>query len=401
MYSCHTTILAVALLSLCAAASAAPPPDQPNIRKSEPGFKTGVCEGEEKAPAAPGASDDGWRTADPSARGFKPEGLLAMQKAVCAGDFRKITSVLVAREGFLVYEAYFDEVGSDAARNTRSVTKTVTSILFGIAVDKGIVKGVDTAVAGYFPDKKPFDNPDPRKERITAEDLLTMSSLLECDDGNSFSRGNEERMYLIEDYVKFALDLPIRGFPAWATSPEDAPYGRSFSYCTAGVVVLGGVLARASKLSVEEFARKNLFEPMGITKAEWQITPTGLAMTGGGLGLRSRDYLKLAQMYADGGIWNGKRIVPEKWVAESTRPHVKIDDSTEYGYLWWIRKFESGGKAQQAYLMSGAGGNAVVVFPELKLTAVITSENFREPDAHAITAKLITAHILASLTNDH
>ena len=347
--------------------------------------------------SVPQARQDGWTTASAESVKLSATRLQAMESAIRSGGFKRITSVLIARQGKLVYEAYFDDSGASGFRNTRSATKTVTSMLVGIAIDKGLLPGVDAPVMRFFPEKQPVQNPDPRKEKITVEDFLTMSSLLECNDNNQFSRGHEERMYLIEDYVKFTLDLPVKGFPGWAQKPQDSPYGRSYSYCTAGVATLGAVLARASKMTVQEFAAKNLFAPLGIQKTQWQITPSGLAMTGGGLGLQSRDYLKLGQLYANRGVWNGSRIISESWVKASIQPHAQVDDQTEYGYLWWLKAFKSNDKKFPAYLMQGNGGNKVLVFPESDMVVVITATNYNARDAHELSDRLLSEYILASI----
>lgn len=355
-----------------------------------------LCFSAAQTAAHPAPRNDGWTAATPESAGIGSERLSKMEEAIRSGEFKKMGSVLIARHGKLVYESYF-EGNADSLRNTRSATKTITGMLIGIAIDQHLLGGVNTPVVALL-DKKPVKNPDPRKDRITVEDFLTMSSALECDDWNNFSQGNEERMYLVEDWVQFTLDLPIRAYPSWELKPQDSPYGRNFSYCTAGAATLSEVLARVSHSSVPDFARKNLFEPLGISKAEWQFSPTGMAQTGGGLGLTSRELLALGQLYANGGVWQGKRLVSANWVKTSTSPHARIDDQTEYGYFWWLKAFKAGEKSYGAYFMSGNGGNKVAIFPELDLVVVLTSTNYSTKGMHEQTERLLTDYILPAAT---
>lgn len=348
------------------------------------------------APAWAQPSPPDWELTDPRSVALDPARLDAMTSAIERGDFQKITSVAIARDGRLVYERYFDGGGSGAVRNTRSATKTITGMLVGLAIGVHALTGVKVPVMSYFPELQPFQNPDPRKDKITVEDFLTMSSMLECDDSNSFSRGNEERMYLVEDWVRFTLDLPVKGFPAWVTPPDRSPHGRSWSYCTAGTTTLGSVIQRATGKTIQEFAQQRLFGPLQFGPVEWQLTPTGNAMTGGGLGLRSRDLLKLGQLYLDGGVWRGQRIIAADWVRASTSAQAQVDDQTDYGYLWWIKRLKVTGGEELAWLMNGMGGNKVVVFPRIRTVVAITTTNFRIRDAHALSERLLTDYVLAA-----
>jgi len=204
-------------------------------------------------------------------------------------------------------------------------------------------------------------------------------------------------MYLLEDWARFLLDLPIRGFPSWETRPADSPYGRSWQYCTAGPTALGLLLERAVKKPVPDFAQENLFKPLGISKVGWQFQPNGTAMTGGGLQLRSRDLLKIAQLYLNRGTWNGHRIISESWAMESVKPHATARPDTDYGYLWWLQTFRAEGRAWPSSGMYGTGGNKVLVFPESQMTVVVTTTNYRVPGASTLTDKLLVDYILKAV----
>jgi CubicO group peptidase (beta-lactamase class C family) len=323
--------------------------------------------------------------------------LVAMDAAIRAGTFSQITSVIVARRGHIIHEQYFDAGGSDALRNTRSLTKTVTAMLVGAAISRGRLSGVEEPVMHWFKEMAPFANPDPRKEAITIEDFLTMSSLLECDDQNQFSRGNEERMYLVEDWVRFTLDLPIKGFPPWTAKPADSPHGRAFSYCTAGSTTVGALLERATGQSLDRFAQETLFGPLGIKGERWPHAPTGFAQGGGGLELRSRDLLALGELMRNKGRRDDKQVLPAKWVVAMMTPHARVDDSRgDYGYLTWLPTLKSAGQTFAAAGMYGNGGNKVLVIPTLEMTIVVTATNFGVRNANGLSERLVTEYILPS-----
>ncbi|WP_197503482.1 MULTISPECIES: serine hydrolase domain-containing protein [Bizionia] len=347
----------------------------------------------QNSPFNPKQSDDGWKTENKLLGNRTIE---KMDSLVSSNEFKQISSIVIAHNGKVIFENYYNDNNSDTKHNTRSATKTITGTLIGTLIQEDLIKSVNEK-ASEFSKVENLQNPDNRKDEITIEDLLTMSSILECDDWDQNSRGQEEKMYIIEDWVKFYWDLPIKGFPEWKTKPKDSKYGRSYSYCTAGVVVLGDIIDNVSG-SLEKYAEKSLFYKLGIKDYHWQITPTGLPMTGGGLGLKSRDLLKIGQLYLNNGKWNNEQIISEEFVKKSTKPHAEVGMfDYEYGYLWWLSEFGQDQK-EKAYFMSGTGGNKIAVFPKLDMVVVLTSTYFNGGmESHNQTTKLLDEYIVPEI----
>jgi len=317
-----------------------------------------------------------------------------------AGESGAVDSLLVARHGKLAVEEYFNGFGPDDPHELRSVTKSVVGLLIGVAIDQGLLKGLDAPILPFFPEYETVLYPDPSKKEITLEHLLTMSPGLDCHDFEHYSAGNEGRMYPQGDWVKFFLDLPIS---------QDRP-GEGWGYCTAGVMTLGGVLENVTGKRVAEISGPMLFEPLGIEKYDWG-TPNRRGRTNvcGDLSLRPRDMAKLGQLMLNGGTWNGQRVVSRSYVDGSSTRHqtrgnnlflesvVKAED-TGYGYLWWVEPWTVGAKTVRTFYGTGFAGQKIFVFPDLDMVIVMTGSNFESGDlAHRKPVQLLTEELLPGL----
>jgi len=313
-----------------------------------------------------------------------------MEAAIDRGEFPQTTSLLVVQNGATVYERYW-QANVDTQHDTRSATKSLTALAAGIAIGQGVLPSVDAPVFAYLADLAPFANDTPAKQAITVADLLTMSSALDCNDDVADSPGNEENMYPKQQWARWAVDLPTR---AYARDPR----GRGpFAYCTAGVFLLGQIIARAVGAKLDDWLDDVLFHPLGITQGEWARSPSGELMTGGGLRLRTRDLAVLAQMVMDGGSWQGRQIVPADFVARATTPQRQASSDADYGYLFWHRRYRSTCGSSSGWLMSGNGGNAIVVLRDLRAVVAVTRVHYNSRGMHDETRKLIEEFVLPNL----
>jgi CubicO group peptidase (beta-lactamase class C family) len=333
-----------------------------------------------------------WQTATPQSLGVDPQSLKRLGEAIGRGEFPKTTSVLIVYRDRLVYEGYFADGGLEVLNDTRSATKSITSLAVGAAIRDRKITSVSAPAFEYLADLAPFRNDTPLKREITVEDLLTMSSALDCNDDVDASPGNEDRMHEQQHWTRWAVDLPTQ--PVYQ---RDAAGRGPFSYCTANAFLLGQIIARAARTPVDRYIEQRIFEPLAISKWEWSRSPSGEAMTGGGLRLRSRDLAKIAWMLVNDGRWAGRSVVPAEWVTAATSAHRKANAEQDYGYLFWQRSYLTKCGALSAWYMSGNGGNAVLMLKDLGAAVVVSRKNYNTHGMHQQTVNLLERYVLPAL----
>ena len=324
-------------------------------------------------PPDPVAMDDGWPVSTPAAEGLDPSRMEALAARIEDGRYGAIDGVLVARHGKLVWERYFNGWTVDRAHTMQSVSKSVASLLAGIAVGDGRLS-VDQPVVGFFPEYQPIRNLDDRKRALRVEDLLTMRTGLDWSEspyqGSPLQQLNESS----GDWVRFVVDWPMR-----------EPPGTRWEYVSGGVIALAGVLGRAEGERADSLAADRLFEPLQMRGYGWYRNPSdGFPHTGGGLLLRPRDMLKVGQLVLDGGRWGGQQVVPAAWIQASTRraavPSFGFGShQMGYGYLWWIGSLDDAlnprDETGDVIVASGTGGQWIFVVPKYDLVMVSTGWN--------------------------
>lgn len=333
-----------------------------------------------------------WPESMPRAEGLDPAPLEAFDRDLAAGKYGYVDSMLVIRHGKVVSEKTYDHA-ADYARlfagkgpsgiynyydpgwhpfykgtklhTMQSVSKSVTSALIGVAIARGEIPGVDTKVMPYFADFA--IPPDPRRDRMTLRDVLTMTTGIRWDEGSTEytdPRNNCAVMESKDDWVRYVLEQPMAADP-----------GTRFVYNSGATMLLSSLIAKTTGKPEDDYAREHLFEPLGIEEFFWKRTPKGLADAEGGLYLTPRDFAKLGLLYMNDGVWGGRRILPEGWVKSSTEPLVETNEKPfRYGYQWWVLP-KNEKRPANAYLAWGYGGQLLIVVPRLELIAVFTGWN--------------------------
>ena len=293
-------------------------------------------------------------------------------ESVIPSEYENMTGMVIFKDGEAVYEKYYNGFTEENRIHIFSATKSIISILFGIAIDKGLIESIDQKVLDFFPDYQ-VKRGEKTLQNVRIRDMLTMTVPYK------FKFNPYVKYFTSPDWVKFSLDkLGGKGKIG------------EFRYAPiVGPDVLSGILVKATGKSILDFARENLFDPLGINvegtitfknkeeqmefyKANdvsgWVAGPTGVHTAGWGLTLSPTDMAKIGQMYLNGGIWEGKRIVSESWVNESTSEHSRWDRiGVGYGYLWWKAEDENG------FAAMGDGGNIIYVSRDKKMVVAITS----------------------------
>ena len=321
----------------------------------------------------------GWQTASPEAQGMD-SALLADMLEQLDDAHANLYSVLIVRSGALVTEYYAHPYTAETATHVQSITKSVIGMLVGRAIQAGEIRSADETLVSFFPGRVNANN-SPEKESITLRHLLSMSSGLDC---REFS-ADGPKMEQSNAWVQFMLDLPVASTP-----------GKKFNYCNGSAHLLSAIIEKSTGMSAREYANAELFGPLGIPEVsaeDWGADPKGYSTGGYGLHLRPVDLAKLGLLSLQDGVWDGERLLPEGWVAQSTTQQVKKDDGAGYGYMWTVYP------KQGRYSALGLGGQQIHVYPAKNLIIMVTAGLPAYTEAPEVE-QMLKASILPAVKSD-
>jgi CubicO group peptidase (beta-lactamase class C family) len=337
---------------------------------------------------AGGAVDDEWDMTSFDAEGLDSSRFGVLKARIIDGTFKDINSIIVVKHGKILIEEYFNGADSHALHDMRSAGKSFTSALVGIAIDKGLISGVDERLLSYFPGVECNNDWDPRKDDITLKHVLSMSFGLA--EPGEYPAWENHRWYTVH-WIGDVLCQPIEYEP-----------GSRFDYDSAAPALFGPIIEQVSGMSVGQFAENFLLGPLGIERYRWFILPSGKEYTGGGFRMRPRDMARFGQLYLQKGMWNGKQLISKEWVEESTSTHLLANAQLDrhYGYYWWRETFPIENRWIESYFASGNGGNKIYVFPTEDLIVVITASAYDQSYGHPQVRMMMNKYILPAVIQD-
>jgi len=338
----------------------------------------------------PAVTGDGWEVSSLEAQNIDVSQIAKADKALKNDhSFRNIHTLTIVRNSKLVLDEFYHSGPYGYQKGDlaimMSVTKSFTSIMVGIAIDKGLIKDVNRTAQSLLPGLKNIDWAT-GKDKITLENILTMSA--------GFAGTENTDSLLADNYAQYMFSKPLVHTP-----------GAVFDYRTALTNTLGDVLTTATSplhISLEKFMDSLFFQPLQIKEYDWYYkNDKGQPELGGGLFLSPRDMIKLGQLVLDKGKWNGRQIVSERWIAEATKEHFHFakrywGELDGYGYLFWQRTLVSDGESFSSIIALGYGGQYIVVIPALHTVITITSW-FPEDKGWQFPLRLIERYLLPAL----
>ena len=319
---------------------------------------------------------------------FDQEKIASLDQAIEDDVYKRINSVIVIRDGALLVERYYNGADRDSTHNPRSVGKTFTAAILGIAIEEGHIKSLDQPLSDFY-ELDAYDNFSREKANVTLRQLITMTSGFDGYDFDRDSLGNEENMYPQADWVEWTLNLPMAG---------DRNAGDEWRYFTAGIVVVGDILNQVVPGGLEVYAHDRFFGKLGITNYEWPHTPQHVVNTAGGIQLTPLDFAKFGEVHRNRGRWENESVLPSHWVEATLRPDVETTVAgNRYGYLWWQKTYEVAGEKWPVSYCAGNGGNKIFVFDKQELVVVVTASAYGQPYMHSQVDEMMTQYILPSV----